>query len=133
MLRRPCVPRSEVHIVTQLRCYEPRGAKSCGSPMPRGERIAKPAEWDTHAAGCLFGRRHGARRTDPTQGDTMFTRHFATLARVLLLAVLGGWLLHPSIALAQTSDSAPVGRADSVSFVAVSAGGWHTCAVTLGG
>src|SRR5204863_533655 len=29
----------------QLRCYEPRGAMSCGSPMPRGERIAKPAEW----------------------------------------------------------------------------------------
>src|SRR6266436_5721508 len=29
----------------QLRCHEPRGAKSCGSPMLRGERIAKPAEW----------------------------------------------------------------------------------------
>jgi len=66
-------------------------------------------------------------------GDRMFTRHFATLARVLLLAVLGGWLLHPSIALAQTSDSAPVGRVDSLSFVAVSAGGWHTCAVTRDG
>src|SRR5437879_1992084 len=71
-------------------------------------------------------------RTRP-MGDRMFTRHFATLARVLLLAVLGGWLLHPSIALAQTSDSAPVGRVDSLSFVAVSAGGWHTCAVPRDG
>jgi hypothetical protein len=34
-----------LHVRPQLRCYEPRGAKSCGSPMPRGERIAKPAEW----------------------------------------------------------------------------------------
>src|SRR3989442_10213470 len=24
---------------------DPKGATSCGSPMPRGERIAKPAEW----------------------------------------------------------------------------------------
>ena len=27
---------------------------SCGSPMPRGERIAKPAEWGTHAAGLFL-------------------------------------------------------------------------------
>src|SRR2546425_12334826 len=42
------------HIATLLRCYEPRGALSCGSPMPRGERIAKPAEWETHLAGPFF-------------------------------------------------------------------------------
>ena len=38
-------------IGTQLRCYEPRGTMSCGSPMPRGERIARPAE-----RGCPRGR-----------------------------------------------------------------------------
>ncbi len=27
---------------------------SCGSPIPRGERIAKPAEWDSHLAGSAF-------------------------------------------------------------------------------
>src|SRR5437667_6208301 len=54
MCSRPCRPRSVAHIGTQLRCYEPRGAMSCGSPMPRGERIARPAEWDTHVAGLLF-------------------------------------------------------------------------------
>src|SRR2546422_2595504 len=30
-----------------LRCHEPRGAMSCGSPMPQGEQIAKPAEGRT--------------------------------------------------------------------------------------
>src|SRR5438128_7992341 len=50
----PCGRRSRAHIGTQLRCYEPRGAMSCGSPMPRGERIAKPAEWGTHTAGVCF-------------------------------------------------------------------------------
>src|SRR5690348_18255982 len=34
-----------------LRCYEPRGALSCGSPMPRGERIAKPTERWIRSAG----------------------------------------------------------------------------------
>src|SRR6266699_5971789 len=41
------------HIATLLRCYEPRGAMSCGSPMPRGEQIAKPTERDT-AWSALF-------------------------------------------------------------------------------
>jgi len=34
-------------------CYEPRGALLCGSPMPRGERIAKPAERARRLAGVL--------------------------------------------------------------------------------
>src|SRR5256885_14408454 len=37
-----------------LRCHEPRDAMSSGSPRPRGEPIAKPAEWDTHVAGFVF-------------------------------------------------------------------------------
>jgi len=36
-------PPSGVHLQTQLGCCDPQGATSCGSPMPRGERIAKPA------------------------------------------------------------------------------------------
>src|SRR5438132_10219235 len=56
MCSRPCRPRSVAHIGTQLRCCEPRGAMSCGSPMPRGEQIARPAEWSTHAAGLFRWR-----------------------------------------------------------------------------
>src|SRR3989454_6068265 len=51
---RPCRAESGRHIRTQLRCYEPRGAMSCGSPMPRGEQIAKPAERGTRSAGFLL-------------------------------------------------------------------------------
>src|SRR5207248_9404876 len=42
------------HIRTLLRCYEPRGSMSCGSPMPRGEQIAKPTERDTRLVGLCF-------------------------------------------------------------------------------
>ena len=37
--------RPSVHVGAQLRCCDPQGAMSCGSPMPRGEGIAKPAGW----------------------------------------------------------------------------------------
>src|SRR5213596_1332020 len=40
----PCGPSSRTYVRTPLRCHEPRGAMSCGSPMPRGEQIAKPTE-----------------------------------------------------------------------------------------
>src|SRR5690348_10329926 len=43
-----CRPGADCNV---LRCHEPRGAMSCGSPMPRGERIAKPAEWATRSGG----------------------------------------------------------------------------------
>ena len=49
-----CEPRTGVHIGTLLRSYEPRGALSCGSPMPRAERIAKPAERSTRLVGLFF-------------------------------------------------------------------------------
>ncbi len=63
----------------------------------------------------------------------MFIRHLQTLARVLSLATIGEALPRPPAALAQTQDSTRIGRADSQTFIAVSAGGWHTCAVTPGG
>src|SRR3989442_14202920 len=47
-----CGPCDGAHIRTQLRCHELRGKISCGSPMPRGERIARPAE-----RAYLLGRR----------------------------------------------------------------------------
>src|SRR6266568_2490590 len=47
------------HIATLLRCTDPRGAMSCGSPMPRGEQIAKPAERGTRLAGPFFPASHG--------------------------------------------------------------------------
>ena len=42
------------HIGKLLRCYEPRGAMSCGSPMSRGEQIANPTERDTRLVGLFF-------------------------------------------------------------------------------
>src|SRR5438105_2911463 len=56
--RPACEPRSRPHIETILRCYEPRGAPSSGSPMPRGEQIAKPTERDTRLVGSCLGDSH---------------------------------------------------------------------------
>ncbi len=62
-----------------LRCYEPRGAMSCWSPTPRGERIAKPTEWAAHAVGFLVfldasGRRTKRRVSDPSTYRRKLTR-----------------------------------------------------------
>src|SRR3989442_9787998 len=48
--------RCPVHIATQLRCCDPRGATSCGSPMPRAEQFANPTERDRRLAGSFFKR-----------------------------------------------------------------------------
>ena len=50
---RSCGTSSRAHIGTQLRCCDPRGAMSCGSPMPRGERIANRLSGGTHPVGFL--------------------------------------------------------------------------------
>src|SRR5437870_569670 len=63
--RCPTGPPSGLHLGAQLRCCDPRGAMSCGSPMPRGERIAKPAEWvGPRLAGflCLMVAEHAGSR-----------------------------------------------------------------------
>src|SRR5438093_408645 len=54
---RPCGPRCPVHIATQLRCCDPRGATSCGSPMPRAEQIANPTERDLRLVGFFYRKR----------------------------------------------------------------------------
>src|SRR2546427_12693305 len=54
--RGPCGARCPVHIETQLRCCDPRGATSCGSPMPRAEQFANPTERDRRLAGSFFKR-----------------------------------------------------------------------------
>src|SRR5881296_766026 len=43
---------------------------SCGSPMPRGERIAKPAEWG-HPRGRLFFGGRRSRIADRQREETM--------------------------------------------------------------
>ena len=54
----PCGRPRRRHIGAQLRCCEPRGRMSCGSPMPRGEQIAIPAEWGrpTGRFFCVVGQ-----------------------------------------------------------------------------
>src|SRR5437879_4714142 len=45
---------------TQLRCYEPRGAMFCGSPMPWGGRTAGPPEGGPPGRRFVFRRLGGA-------------------------------------------------------------------------
>src|SRR5690349_19514058 len=85
-----------------LRCHEPRGAMSCGSPMPRGERIAKPAEWATRSAGFASWHRdpfdldHVPRPCEPgtgrgTMGATRISSHSPRpLFAALLLPAFAG-------------------------------------------
>src|SRR5207253_2037291 len=78
----PIGPPSGVHLPTQLGCCDPQGAKSCGSPMPRGERIAKPAEWGgPRLAGflCLMVTEHGC-------------HHIPRLRGIMGNAVLKHWM-----------------------------------------
>src|SRR5437773_6621288 len=70
-----------------LRSYEPRGAMSCGSPMPRGERIAKPAERATRLAGFVLDT-HWALARVLLQGGNVRASD-----RVLCLLVLGGSII----------------------------------------
>ena len=51
--KRPCGRSSGVHVATHSEAMNPE-ARSRGSPMPRGEQIAKPAEWETHVADFVF-------------------------------------------------------------------------------
>src|SRR5881628_217942 len=79
-----CRPSTAVHIATDLRCYEPRGAMSCGSPMPRGERIAKPAEWCTPIRPVFHSL-----RGEPNPEASMRTR-FALVALAVALSTACG-------------------------------------------
>src|SRR5207247_1841219 len=78
----PSAQPSSLHIGTQLRSYEPRGAMSCGSPMPRGERIAKPAEQATRLA--VFFRAPSRTATEvpmsPRNNPRQVVRSFAIAA-----------------------------------------------------
>src|SRR5439155_4123629 len=80
---------------------------SCGSPMPRGERIAKPAEWDTRLAG-LFSSRRVLRRGIGQKEERM--------APCRLLAIVGGGLAAVVSAGCKDSHSPPA----SITVTAVS-------------
>src|SRR5437773_12497100 len=51
--KRPCGRSSGAHVATHSEAMNPE-ARSRGSPMPRAEQTAKPAEWETHAAALLL-------------------------------------------------------------------------------
>src|SRR6267143_1866973 len=80
------------HIATLLRCTDPRGAKSCGSPMPRGEQIAKPAERGTRLAGPFFPRVMGCNSSRWThqavQPEHLDARADTDQGVVVVLAIL---------------------------------------------
>src|SRR6266480_2129022 len=56
MLWRPCGSGSPAHIGTRSDAMNPEARSRAGSPMPRGEPIAKPAERARRLAGSCFAR-----------------------------------------------------------------------------
>src|SRR5438046_702702 len=56
MLWRPCGSGSPAHIGTRSDARTPEARSRAGSPMPRGEPIAKPAERARRLAGSRFAR-----------------------------------------------------------------------------
>src|SRR3989440_2867444 len=56
MLWRPCGSGSPAHIGTRSDAMTPEARSRAGSPMPRGEPIAKPAERASRLAGSCFAR-----------------------------------------------------------------------------
>src|SRR3989475_10235092 len=56
MLWRPCGSGSPAHIGTRSDAMNPEARSRAGSPMPRGEPIAKPAERARRLAGSRFAR-----------------------------------------------------------------------------
>src|SRR5438876_5127915 len=89
---------------------------SCGSPMPRGERIAKPAEWGTHTAGvCFFDSGLGKEDCMATHRAlsvqrSRVPRHAATAAALALV-------LLPTGRIAVTQTPPPVSLAPPVAPV----------------
>src|SRR5437016_10248806 len=77
-----------------LRCHDPRGALSCGSPMPRGEQIARPAEWGRiHAVGFLLLSGPIAMRRSSVEGRMKWTSLTGSHVRRLAFLLTTGCLL----------------------------------------
>src|SRR5207249_4193892 len=56
-MRRPCTLAGRplgCILERDSGAVNPEARRRAGSPMSRGERMAKPTEWDTHAAGFCF-------------------------------------------------------------------------------
>src|SRR5438132_1901725 len=81
---RSCDRPARKHIAPSLRCTDPRGAMSCGSPMPRGEQIAKPAERGTRLAGPFFSASHGLEHLalDSPSGSATIAISFSPVTHV---------------------------------------------------
>src|SRR6185503_10323824 len=91
-------------ILNTLRCYEPRGALPCGSPMPRGEQIAKPAErrsrlavfidkrheswFDTKIARRLVNRGNQQRESMDRSGRLSLVLLFSALGLVVSILIM---------------------------------------------
>src|SRR5256885_12883947 len=56
MLWRPCGSGSPAHIGTRSDAMNPEARSRAGSPLPRGEPIAKPAQRARRLAGSCFAR-----------------------------------------------------------------------------
>src|SRR5437763_1208717 len=85
--RCPTGPPSGLHLGARLRCCDPRGAMSCGSPMPRGEQIAKPAEWG-HPRGRLFFFPKAVRAPVPVPNIPRTRKRSCPMRRLTLLFCL---------------------------------------------
>src|SRR5438876_5039627 len=78
MIRRP--PRSTLFPYTTL-----FRSMSCGSRMPpRGERIAKSAEWGTHTAGGFFWRHRAGLRKRSEEHTSELQSPVHLVCRLLL-------------------------------------------------
>src|SRR6058998_3743551 len=106
---RPCGPRCPVHIATQLRCCDPRGATSCGSPMPRAEQIAKPTERDLRLVGFFIASAPPIHHL--TEAGPMFKRMLVLGPAALIAAACGTDRPYPT--------GAPVASTATVAFSAV--------------
>src|SRR5216117_1418406 len=119
--------RGPVHIETQLRCCDPRGATSCGSPMPRAEQIANPTERDLRVVGFFIASAPPIHHL--TEAGTMFKRMLVLGPAALLAAACGTDRPHPT--------GVPVASTATMAFSAVkfwetgATVGWNELATDL--
>src|SRR6266567_8056198 len=78
---------------------------SCGSPMSRGEQIAKPAEWEAHAAGFAFPVSCCSQRRKSPMASVLITGTSSGIGMATALAF--GRAGHTVAATMRNPDRAP--------------------------